>query len=237
MKIGPGQGANSNMPALVKLLDELKKKDLYQRLKLDRTKALPPMLKSNYFQLAKLYHPDTVPPDGPEEARRVKADILALLNEANGILSDEAKRAEYFEELEAKDAVGNLDVVAILAAEEDFQHAIVLAKARKFGDALAIIEKCIKTNAKEGEFYAWRGYCRFFGSNDKRTFKEMALEDQEKALQLNPKCTVAWLFKGQIWKVLEDIPKAKDAFKKTLDMDPGNVDAQRELRLFEQRKK
>jgi curved DNA-binding protein CbpA len=237
MKIGPGQGANVNLPALHKFLEDLKTKDHYARLKLERVKGLPPMLKSNYFQLAKLYHPDTVPPDGPEEARKVKENILALLNEANAVLSDEAKRNDYFEELVAKEELGDVDVEAILAAEEDFQQAMALAKSRKFADALAIIERCIKVSPKEGEFYAWRGYCRFFGSQDKKTFRDMALEDQAKALSLNPKCVIAYVFTGQIFKLLEDIPRAKAAFTKTLEMDPNNIEAQRELRLFEQRKK
>ena len=237
IKTAPGQGGNLNLPALAKFLEELKAKDFFARLKVERSQAPIAMLKSNYFQLAKLYHPDTVPPDGPEEARRMKADILALLNEANGVLSDDAKRIDYLAETEAREAMGDVDVEAVLMAEEDFQQAILLTRARKFSEALTLIEKCIKANPKEGEFYAWRGYCRFFGSQDKRSFRDMAIEDQQKALSLNPKCTVAWLFQGQIWKLLEDVPKAKEAFQKTLELDPNNVDAQRELRLFEQRKK
>jgi tetratricopeptide (TPR) repeat protein len=221
---------------LRKLLDHLQQQDYFARLSLERTKGPMPALKAAFFKLAKIYHPDTVPPDGPEEARKLKADILSLLNEASAVLADDTKGANYLEDLLAREEFGDVDVGAILQAEEDFQRAIVLAKGRRFPDALALIEGCIQVNEKEGEFYAWRGYCKFFGATDKKSALAAALEDQQQALERNPRCVVAWSFKAQFWKLLGDVPKAKEAYNKVLELDPKDIEARRELRLFEQRK-
>ena len=226
----------TDVPSLRKLRDLLLGKDYFGRLNVGRSRAPVPNLKMSYLQLAKVYHPDTVPPEAPPEARKLKEDILSLLNEAYSALNDERQRVEYVDELEAREQVGDLDVEAILAAEEDFQHATLLAKARKYGEALALLETCIARNPKEGEFYAWRGYCRFFGASDKRSLRNAVLEDLLRALELSPKCTVAWLFQGQVFKLLNETALAKQAFQKTLELDSANVEAQRELRLYETRK-
>jgi tetratricopeptide (TPR) repeat protein len=226
----------SDVPSLRKLRDQLSGKDYFGRLNVVRSRAPVANLKMSYLQLAKVYHPDTVPPEAPAEARKLKEDILSLLNEAYSALNDERQRTDYVDELEAREQVGDLDVEAILAAEEDFQRATLLAKARKYSEALALLETCIARNPKEGEFYAWRGYCRFFGAQDKRALRNAVLEDLLRALELSPKCTVAWLFQGQVFKLLNETNLAKQAFQKTLEMDPTNVEAQRELRLYETRK-
>jgi tetratricopeptide (TPR) repeat protein len=232
----PLQYVAADIPSLTKLLVQLGKKDYFGRLNVVRSRAPIPALKSSYLQLAKVYHPDTVPPNAPPEMRKLKEDVLSLLNEAYSALASDAQRNDYIDELEAKEQVGDLDVQAILAAEEDFQRATMLAKARKYAEALALLESCIQMNPKEGEFYAWRGFCRFFGAQDKRAMRNAVLEDLLRALELSPRCAVAWQFQGQVFKLLNETQHAKQAFQKTLEMDPGNVEAQRELRLYEQRK-
>ena len=249
MKSGPGAtsqpnldaataaAASGDLPALRKFVAALLEKDLFARLRTTPTRGPIAALKATYIQLAKLFHPDTVPPDAPAEARALKADILSLLNEAYGTLSDDAQRVHYFDELEAKAQVGDLDLEAILNAEEDFQRATMMARARKFIEALALLQKCITINPKEGEFYAWRGYCRFFAAQDKRVQRDPALADLKLALEMNPRCVVAWLFRGHIAKLMDDVVGAKQAYGKTLELDPNNTEAQRELRLFAQRKR
>jgi len=232
----PLQWVAADVPSLRKLLEQLNKKDYFGRLNVARSRAAIPALKASYLQLARVYHPDTVPPQAPPEMRKLKEDVLSLFNEAYSALADERRRNEYIDELEAKEQVGDLDVQAILAAEEDFQRATLLTKARKYPEALALLESCISMNPKEGEFYAWRGYCRFFGAQDKRALRNAVLEDLLRALELSPRCTVAWLFQGQVFKLLNETANAKHAFQKTLELEPTNVEAQRELRLYEQRK-
>ncbi len=223
-------------PAVV--FARLEKQNHFERLGLPRESAQSPQLKGNYFQLAKRWHPDVLGQEASPQRRQLHEDILALLNEAYGVLGDDRARAGYLEELEAKESgVADLDVEAILRAEEDFQKAVILVKAGKLTEGSAMIDACIQLNAKEGEFYAWRGYARFLMSTDKKAALGPALADVRKAISMSPRCAPARLLEGQLHKLTGDVESAKKAFKGCLDLEPGNVDAQRELRLFEQRKK
>ncbi len=197
----------------------------------------------SYLQLAKIYHPDTVPPrrrplkraSSRRTSSRCSMRPIAALNDER-----RAAAPEYIEDLEAvREQVGDLDVEAILAAEEaTFSVATMLAKAPQVCRGP---RRCSKRPAspeipRSGEFYAWRGYCRFFGAQDKRALRNAVLEDLLRALELSPKCSVAWLFQGQVFKLLNETALSKQAFQKTLELDPANVEAQRELRLYAQRK-
>jgi hypothetical protein len=216
---------------------QLKQQDFFARLRLARGKGPFPNLKSNYLHLAKTYHPDTVPQDAPPELKQLRAEVLAFLNEAYQELSDEAKRTHYLGELEAAEVVGDVNVVAVLEAEDQFLRGTHYFKARKYQEAFDLFDGCIKLNDREGEFYAWRGYSRFLASTNKRAAHSEAQEDLRRALGLSPRCIAAYLFDGHMSKLLDEHPDAQKAYQKVLQLEPGNIEAQRELRLYEQRKR
>ena len=223
---------------LVALIAALSQQTHFERIGIPRAPGAHPQLKALYFQLAKRYHPDMLPPDAPPRHHKLCEDIVAMLNESYALLGDDAARAAYLEELQAKDeGLSGVDIEAILRAEEDFQRAVVLIKNHKLAEGLAMVEACLKLNEKEGEFYAWRGYARFLLATDKKAQLPAALADVQRALRLSPRCTPAHLLEGQMAKLVDDVEASKRAYKRALDLDPNNVEAQRELRLFEQRKK
>ncbi|MHB8419348.1 MAG: DUF4388 domain-containing protein [Myxococcales bacterium] len=232
----PAPALKAEPPA--KFLAGLREKNLFDRLGLPRSEGAPPQLKSVYLQLAKLYHPDMLPPGATPEQRKQCEDILALLNEANAVLADDGRRKAYLEELAAQEAgVVDMDVEAILRAEEDFQRAVILIKGHKLREGLDIIESCIQLNEKEGEFYAWRGYAKFLLATDKRAAYPQAMAELQRCLKLTPRCPPAHLLEAHMAKLIGDEEAAQKAFKKVLELEPGNVDAQREIRLYQQRKK
>ena len=127
------------------------------------------------------------------------------------------------------------DIEAILRAEEDFQRAVILIKGNKVRDGLAMIESCIRLNDKEGEFYAWRGYARFLLAQDKKAAFMPAMNDVQKCLKMVARCPPAYLIEANMAKLLGDDETAKKAFKKVLELEPNNIEATRELRLYQQR--
>jgi len=97
-----------------------------------------------------------------EERSNAPGMLLAVsrVNEAAQVLGDDKRRKEYEAELDGKAA--SVDVARIFAAEENFQRAEILIKARKYKEGLALLDEAIQLNDKEAEFYAWRGYARFW---------------------------------------------------------------------------
>ena len=225
----------AEIPALRQLAMAMKQQNHFQRLGLaEQTNASA--VKIAYFRLAKLYHPDTLPQGAPPELERLKAEVFAYIGDAYRMLSDDKSRAEYIEELKSGGTGADVDINSILMAEELFQKSCILVKARKFPEAVKMLDEAIKMNAEEAEFYAWRGYARFFMAPDKKAAQPEAFREIQNAIKRNERCAPAHYFLGVIAKLVGDAPGALKHFKKTVELQPDHIDAQREIRMATQKK-
>ena len=180
--------------------------------------------------LARDLHPDTVTDPSQSELRTIKESLFARVNEAAQVLGDDARRKESEKELtgDKKD----VDVGRIFDAEEKFQKAEILIKARKYKEGVALLDEAIKLNDQEAEFYAWRGYARFLLASDRKSAFDDCVAEVKKALKLVDRCLPAHLFLGHMNKVVGNLKAAESAFQRVLDLDEKHVEAQRELRLM-----
>jgi tetratricopeptide (TPR) repeat protein len=194
-------------------------------------KADAAVVKAAYFKLAKLYHPDTVPPDAPPELAELRAQAFSVVGEASRVLGDDQSRADYIESLKAGGGT-SVDVRQVLAAEDTFHKGVAFIKARRFVEAVKSLDDAITLNPREGEFYAWRGYARYFTNLDKKAALVDAMRDLHNALKLNDKCAPAHYLIGQLHKLSGDNVLALKHFKKCVSLDAAHVDAQREIRLL-----
>jgi hypothetical protein len=230
---GPG---SEEIPALRQLVMAMKQQNHFQRLGLtEQTNSSA--VKIAYFRLAKLYHPDTLPQGAPPDLEKLKAEVFAYIGDAYRMLSDDKSRAQYIEELKAGGGAGTeVDINSILMAEELFQKSCILVKARKFAEAVKMLDEAIKLNAEEAEFYAWRGYARFFTAADKKAAQPEAFREIQNAIKRNERCAPAHYFLGVIAKLCGDAPGALKHFKRTVELQPDHIDAQREIRMSTQKK-
>ncbi len=229
----PGAG---EIPALRELAVKLKEQNHFERLGLGGD-TNGPAVKIAYFKLAKQYHPDTLPPGAPPELEKLKADIFAYIGEAYRTLSDDKSRAEYLEELKSGGKQeAQVDVEAILKSEDLFRKSGHYIKARKFADAVKLLDEAIQLNGEEPEFYAWRGYARFFTFEDKKAGYTEAYKDLQHCLKKNDKVASAHYFLGVIAKLCGDHSGALKHFQKTVELQPNHIDAQREIRMAAQKK-
>ena len=210
-------------------LDRIRKENYFQVLGLPDT-ADTSSVKAAYFKLAKQFHPDTVPPEAPPELGKTKAEIFAAIGEANRVLADDASRARYKQTLD-EGGPADVDVQAVLQAEDTFNKGTALVRARRFPEAVKTFDDAIAANNREGEFYAWRGYARFFTLPDKKVAMVEAMRDLNQSLKLNERCAPAHYFIGQIHKLTGDPATALKHFKRCVTLDPQHVDAQREIRI------
>jgi curved DNA-binding protein CbpA len=214
-------------------LEKIRKQNHFQVLGVPET-ADATLVKAAYFKLAKIFHPDTVPPDAPPELGRAKAEIFAAVGEANRVLADDASRARYKETL-AEGGPAEVDVQAVLQAEDTFNKGTALVRARRFVDAVKTFDDAIAANPREGEFYAWRGYARFFTLQDRKVAMVEALRDLNQSLKLNERCAPAHYFIGQLYKLTGDPATALKHFRRCVALDPQHVNAQREIRIATQK--
>ncbi|MFY0564350.1 J domain-containing protein [Archangium lansingense] len=232
---GSAPGANE-IPALRELAEKLKEQNHFERLGLGAD-TNGPAVKIAYFKMAKQYHPDTLPPGAPPELEKLKADIFAYIGDAYRTLSDDKGRAAYLEDLKTGGSQpAQVDVEAILKSEELFRKAGHYIKARKFADAAKLLDEAIQLNPEEPEFYAWRGYARFFTFEDKKAGYTEAYRDIQACLKQNEKVASAHYFLGVIAKLCGDNSGALKHFQKTVEIQPNHIDAQREIRMAAQKK-
>jgi len=164
-------------------------------------------------------------------ARAVAEDLFARVNEANSVLSDANRRAEYDVYLDRKAKGLSTDVGAILRAEGVFQRGEALFKAGRWEDAEAQFREAISLNQAEAEFHAFLGMS-MFRRNGKA---EESLQHIEKALELDPRLRSGTIFLGQILEAQGEAERAKALFRKAIDKDPEFVQAKDELRRLKNR--
>ena len=225
----PSPGFAAELRALQARLERIRTQNHFQVLGIPET-ADSAAVKAAYFKLAKLFHPDTVPQEAPPQLAKAKAEIFAAVGEANRVLADDASRARYKEML-AKGGPADVDVQAVLQAEETFNKGTSLVRARRFAEAVKTFDDAIAANPREGEFYAWRGYARFFTIQDKKVAMVEALRDLNQSIKLNERCAPAHYFIGQLYKLTGDQATALKHFKRCVALDPQHVNAQREIRI------
>ncbi|HVI23971.1 MAG TPA: DnaJ domain-containing protein, partial [Myxococcales bacterium] len=231
---GPaGETPQAQLVRLRALLDRLEKASHFEALGLDRKATTAADVKRAFVLLARDLHPDTVTDPSQGDLRAIKERLFARVNEAAQILGDETRRKEYEKELEGDKK--EVDVGRIFDAEDKFQRAEILIKARKYKEGLQVLDEAIILNPQEAEFYAWRGYARFLLAQDRKAAFEDCAAEIRKALKMVDRCIPAYLFLGQMQKVIGDQKGASASFQKVLQLDERNVEAQRELRMLGKR--
>ena len=81
---------------------------------------------------------------------------------------------------------------------------------------------------------AWAKFC---AASDKASMFLEAKSGLNKAIQLNYKCVKAFYHLGQVYSAMGEIDRAYNAFQKVLSLDEDHVDALREVRIMEMRRK
>lgn len=228
-----GETKEQAIERLSALFEKLANVDHFQALGMERKGASAAEAKRNFVVLARELHPDTVADPADADLREVKERVFSRINEAAQVVGDDKRRKDYEAELDGKAA--SVDVARIFAAEENFQRAEILIKARKYKEGLEHLDKAIALNDKEAEFFAWRGYAHFLLAQDRKAAFEGCAADCRKALQMQERCLPAHLFLGHMSKVVGDLKAARKCYTRVLELDEKHVEAQRELRLIGQK--
>jgi curved DNA-binding protein CbpA len=216
--------------ALRATLASLQGADHFQVLGVKRD-APAAQVKAAYFQLAKLYHPDAIPSDAPPDVRKLCADLFGRVSAAWADLGDEARRAQYVQELQSGGAP-EVDVMGILQAENLFQAGTQLVKARRYDEAHARFQEALQLNPEEPEFGIWKAWCEFLRAEDKKRQQAPSAAAIEAGLKKNPRCAPGYLFLGQMAKVLGDLALAERHLRRGLAAAPDSADLARELKYL-----
>jgi DnaJ-domain-containing protein 1 len=202
-------------------------------------------IKAAYFQLAKTYHPDRLAIHKLDDLRPQVARIFARLSDAYAGIRDDAHRKEYLELLARGGDVAakrHADdeaerAATLLTAEEHCRKGEMALRRQMWDAAVSEFGAALEMNDQEAEHHALLAWAKFCAAPVKEAIFTEVRAGLNRAVQLNHKCTKAFYYLGQVYNAVGDIDRAYGSFQKVLDLEESHVDARREVRVIEMRRK
>ena len=200
--------------------------------------AAPDVVQSAYFQLAKQFHPDRLPPQ-LADVREAAARCFGRMSEAFQTLSDLEKRSRYVEVLRGKSgAAEEKQVERIVQATLDFQKADVFLRKHELTMAEAFAQKACTNDPGQPEYQAllaWIQVCKAEKENRLSSSFAEPLRELTAAIDKESRCERALFYRAQLLKKLGKSEAALRDFRLVAELNPRNIDAAREVRLHEMR--
>ncbi|HEY8079830.1 MAG TPA: hypothetical protein VIF62_37120, partial [Labilithrix sp.] len=181
----------------------------------------------------KVWHPDRLPA-ALVDVKDACSKVFAHLTEANAVLTDPKRRAEYMTLL--KDGGATPDdqakIQSVIEAATDFQKAEFHLKRNETAQAYEIVKRAYALDPDQADYLAmltWIEAQRPEWTGREKTLEKIAMLDR--CLKMNTNCTRAYFWRGLLFKRIDEHSKAMKDFKKVVELDPRNLDAAREVRL------
>ena len=228
---------NALKTKILERAEQITSQDYFQMLGLERD-ATPEQVQKAFFALAKVWHPDRLPP-ALADVKDACGKVFTHLTEAHATLMDAGKRQDYMTLLKEGGATPDdqAKIQNILEAATEFQKAEFLLK-RNMGDPQAydIVKRCVSLDPEQADYLAtlaWLDAQKPEWLSREKTLEKASLLDR--CIQQNPNCERAYFYRGMLYKRAEESNKALKDFKKAAELNPRNLDAMREVRLHNMR--
>jgi curved DNA-binding protein CbpA len=219
--------------------------DYFQMLGVDRA-ATSEQLRNAYFALARSYHPDRL----PSELADLKAPlgrVFARFNDAYQTLSDAAKRADYLERLQQGTGAADDDekLARFVDAALECQKAEVLLKKNDLAGAEALATRAVEADPEQPEYRTLLTWIKALRRGDPPGMQEGMtsahfddlIQSLEAVLEKEPQYERALYYRGVLHKRAGRYDKAIRDFRLVAELNPKNLDAVREVRLHEMRRR
>ncbi len=190
-------------------------------------------VKKAYFALAKKWHSDSFAGLQLGAVAAKVEDIFRRVGEAHRVLADPGERKAYDFMMDRQSQGLPTEPAVILQAESNFRRAETLVRRGQAASALPLLEEAVKLNKGEAEFWVYLGFALYSAKGSAAL--EEAQAHIQKGLKLRDTLDVAQEFLGKIARVENQLDAAMKHFRRALEMNPKNKEAERELRLLSTR--
>lgn len=216
--------------------ERITSEDYFQMLGIERDAPLETVQRS-FIALAKVWHPDRLPP-ALADVKEACSKVFSHLTEANATLSDPVKREEYMKLLAEGGATpeDQAKIQSIIDAAMSFQKADMLLKRNPNDpNAYEIVARCVRLDDQPDYLatLAWldaqKPDCQ---ARDKLLEK---IDILSRCIERSPRNERSFFYRGQLYKRVDDAARALDDFKRAAELNPRNLDATREVRVYAMR--
>ncbi len=236
--VAPGVAIEKRRAEVLARFKAIKSENYFEMLGMPKD-ASSEQIAQAFLALAKVWHPDRLPTSIDVEAREACATVFAHMNEAKETLCDPARRSQYMFLLRDGGATPDeqAHVQAVLEAATNFQKAEFFLNRGNTKEAEALCRKAYDADPKPAEYMAmlaWLEAMKPENQGEKQTKEKIAMLDQ--CIAASERLERAYFYRGMLYKRLGNFHAAARDFRQAADLNPRNVDALREVRLFEMRK-
>jgi len=220
---------------IVARAESIGSEDFFQALGVARTSGTAE-IRGAFLHLAKTWHPDRLAPE-LGDLRDVCGRVFAHMSDAHATLSDPERRERYVKALaeggssaEEQKKVG--EVVEALGA---FQRAEVFYKRGDRARAESECRRAVRLDPEQADYLALLAWIEATGLDSTADQVTSSIAALGRAIELHAKCEKAYFYRGMLHKKQGAIGLAHRDFRAVAEMNPRNVDAQREVRLYQMR--
>jgi tetratricopeptide (TPR) repeat protein len=221
---------------IVQRAESIDRSDYFAMLEVRRDATLE-AVQASFFSLAKKWHPDRLPTE-LAAVRDACSRVFARMSEAHSTLSDAAKRETYM--LLLADGSGSPEtqqkVAKVIDAATNFQKAEVCLRRGDHVQAEALCQLALEADATQSDYLAmmaWLLALKPENQSPEKTLKSLTMLSD--AIKLNARCEMAYFWRGMLLRRLGKAEAAMRDFKEAVELNPRNIDAAREVRLYRMR--
>jgi tetratricopeptide (TPR) repeat protein len=194
-------------------------------------------IEAAFLTLAKKWHPDRLPAE-LALVRDACARVFSRMSEARAALTDPAKRESYLQEMNADGGMAEVQekVAKVIEAATSFQKAEVCFKRGDLAHAEAFCRAALDGDPTQSDYLAlmaWLLSLKPEYQSQEMTQKCVAMLTE--AIRMNANAEKARYWRGMLLRRLGKGDAAMRDFKRAMEINPRNIDATREIRLYRMR--
>jgi tetratricopeptide (TPR) repeat protein len=221
---------------VVERAQRIDRSDYFAMLDLARD-ATAPEIQAAFLHLAKRWHPDRLPAE-LAPLRDACSRVFARMSEANATLSDEERRTRYMRLMAEGTGSPEMQeqVARIIDGASKFQKAEVCFKRQDYAQAEQYCRKALKADPTQPDYHAMHAWLLSMKPEYQSPEKVVeCIEELDTAVGLSDRCERAFYWRGLLHKRLGKHMMAQRDFKRVVEINPRNIDAAREVRLYQMR--
>jgi CheY-like chemotaxis protein len=221
---------------LTGLADRMRDQSYFEVLGVDDS-ASEEELRAAFQKRAANLHPDHYRKSG-DAVTHLASEVFAQLNTAYQTLTDSRRRSEYVlnQRKGQRDADRQRESEQALEAEVQFQEGQRLLAQRSYERALEAFGRSLELYPSAGEYHSHYGWTLHLCHPDQPDIASEAIEHVRRGIKLAGQRETSYLFMGRLCKVIGRVELAEKMFARAVQLEPGCVEALRELRLINLRR-
>ena len=225
-------GIDARVKELRQSAQKLLALDHFAALGVART-ATPDEVKKAFIDAVKSWHPDRVP-QGLDEVRPLFAKVFARLELARSTISDPARRAQYITDLAKPDTAASAQDISSAEAGLELRKAEGMLKKNDAVAAERHLRRAVQLAPSNVECQVLLVWLQAKPDSTVERLREL-VADLDRLIARAPDSKRGYFFRGMLQKRLDQPKKASADFTRAMELDPQNVDAAREVRLYKMR--